>query len=101
VELSFTINVKSISGGGASISNAVLSKPQLVDVQLIKGKFEQRESDENSSSGSSRYLFRNVTFPFYAIFSFEMTGTSAVPVQKVGIELNESGSWSIQVNINN
>lgn len=100
VELSFTIIVKNVAGGGVSV-NSVLSKPQLADIQLLKGKFDQRENDENSSPGTSRYIFRNVSFPFYGIFSFEMTGSSTVPVQKVGIELNESGSWSVQVNINN
>ncbi len=100
-ELSFTITAKSISGSGVSLSNPTSSKPQLVDVQLVKGRFEQKETDENSSSVSTRYIFRNVTFPFYAIFSFEMTSASVIPVQKVAIELNESGSYTIQVNINN
>lgn len=97
---SITIVVKNVSGGGASISSTNSMKPHLADLQLLKGKFDQRQTDESSSPGISKYVFTSVSFPFSATLSFEVAG-STMPIQKIIIELYETNSWEVMVNINN
>jgi len=97
-----TIGVKSTTAGGASLYKNVLPKPKLVSVELIQGLYQQR-ADNESAALTNIYTFRNVTFPFQAILSFETTGTNPLPsaVEKIKVEITESGSWYIQVNIDN
>ncbi len=101
-----TITVKSITGGGLSpglnpiISNPVLPKPRLINILPIGGRFEQQVTDETSSTVTNKYIFRKVTFPFYAILSFQAIGTK-LQEEKVVIEIFENGGWYVQVSINN
>ena len=95
-----TINVKSITGGGADQSSVSLPKPRLTGVETIKGTFDQQVSDETASTIANTYTLRDVTFPFYAIFTFEATGTR-LHAEKVGIELLEDGNWYIHIGIDN
>ncbi len=55
--------------------------------------------DETSSLFANKYTFRKITFPFYAIFSFETIGDPKLPTEKVGIELMEDSNWLIQIDI--
>ena len=96
-----TINVKSITGGASNVEYQHLPKTRLVDIQQIEGRFEQQVADESASLISNKYTFRNVTFPFYAIFSFETKNDTKFDSEKVGVELFEDGTWNIQVNIDN
>jgi hypothetical protein len=65
-----TINVKCITGGASDVGDLHLPKPTLTNIQQIEGRFEQQADDTSTSIISNKYTFRNVTFPFYAIFSF-------------------------------
>jgi hypothetical protein len=96
-----TINVKCITGGASNVMNQHLPKARLVDIQQIEGRFEQQVADESASLISNKYTLRNVTFPFYAIFSFETKNDTKFDSEKVGVELFEDGTWNIQVNIDN
>ena len=97
-----TIIVKSTTAGGASLYKNILPKPKLVNIELLQGLFQQR-ADNETAALTNTYTFRNVTFPFQAILSFETTGTNPLPsaVEKMKVEISESGSWYIQVNIDN
>jgi hypothetical protein len=97
-----TIAVKSITGGGSSLYKSPLPKPKLVNIELIEGRFQQ-QADNESSPLTNIYTFRNVTFPFSAIFTFETSGTNPqpLPVEKIKVEISETSSWYIHVNIEN
>ena len=97
-----TIAVKSTTAGASSIYKNILPKPKLVSVELTEGLFQQR-ADNETAALMNIYTFRNVTFPFQAILSFETTGTNPLPStqEKIKIEISETGSWYIQVNIDN
>ncbi len=96
-----TLNVKSITGGGSNNEYEHLPKPTLVGIQQIEGRFEQQVADESSSLMSNRYILRNITYPFYAIFSFETKNDTKFDVERVGVELLEDGNWYMQINIDN
>lgn len=97
-----TITVKSVTGGAISLSgSAGLPKPRLVDIQMIEGRFEQQVSDESTSTINNKYIIRKITFPFYAILSFETQGQAKLPVERIGIELYENCNWGVQVTIDN
>lgn len=95
-----TITVKNITGGASSLSNTLLPKCRLINIEPIEGRFEQLITDETSSSITNKYIFRKVTYPFYAIFSFETIGAK-LQVEKVGVELFENCDWYVQVSIDN
>lgn len=95
------ITVKSITGGANTLTGPALAKPSLVDVQLIEGRFEQRINDENSSPLANKYIIRNISFPFYAVFTFQTIGDAKLPVDKVAVELYENSNYAVQVNIDN
>jgi len=96
-----TITVKSITAGGATLSNPVLPKPRLVGIQDILGRFDQQANDE-SSAVSNRYTLRGVKFPYHAILSFETAGAAkSLHVEKIEVEIMESSNWFIQVSIDN
>lgn len=99
-ESDITLTVKNITGGASSLSSSHLPKTRLTDIQVIEGRFDQKISDETSSPIANKYTLQKITYPFYAIFSFETIGTQ-LQVEKVGIELLASGMWYIQVNIDN
>jgi len=94
------ITVKSITGGASGLSGALLPKSRLTGIQLIEGRFEQQATDETSSPVTNKYILRKVTFPFYAIFSFEATGTK-LQTERVGIEFYENCNWYVQVSVDN
>ena len=93
-----TIAVTSTTAGGSSLYVPVLPKPKLVNIELFEGRFMQ-QADNETSRVSNKYTFRNVVFPFYAIFTFETTGF--LPREKIKVEISESSSWYIQVKIDN
>ena len=97
-----TIAVTSTTAGGSSLYKAVLPKPKLVNIDLVEGRFQQ-QADNETSSLTNKYTFRIVTFPFYAIFTFETTGTNPLPLplEKIKVEISEAGNWYIQVKIDN
>ena len=97
-----TITVTSTTAGGASLYMPLLPKPKLISIELVQGLFQQRVDNETSPV-INRYTLRNVTFPFYAILTFETTGTNPqpLPVEKIKIELSELSNWYIQVKIDN
>ena len=95
-----TITVKSITGGASTLSNPALPKSRLIDIQTIEGRFDQQVTDETSSTITNKYIFRKVTFPFYAILSFETTGTK-LQAEKVRLEIFENCDWYVQVSIDN
>jgi len=97
-----TIMVTSTTAGGSSLYKAVLPKPQLVKIDLLQGLFQQ-QADNETSPRTNRYTLRNVTFPFYAVLTFETSGTNPMPLplEKIKIELSEIGNWYIQVKIEN
>ncbi|MGH2566295.1 MAG: hypothetical protein ACRDE5_17380, partial [Ginsengibacter sp.] len=95
------INVKCITGGASNVMNQHLPKARLVDVQLVEGRFDQQVADETASLVSNNYTLRNVTYPFYAIFSFETKNDMKFDVERVGIEFLEDSNWYVQVNIDN
>jgi len=97
-----TISVTSTTAGGSSLNIPVLPKPKLVNIELFEGRFMQ-QIDNETSRITNKYTFRNVTFPFYAIFTFETTGTNPMPLplEKIKVEITESSSWYIQVKIDN
>ena len=96
------IAVTSTTAGGSSLNIPVLPKPKLVNIELIEGRFMQQANNETSKI-TNRYTFRNVTFPFYAIFTFETTGTNPMPLalEKIKVEISEGSTWYIQVKIDN
>jgi hypothetical protein len=97
-----TIVVKNITGGASDVAYTHVPKSRLIDVQAVEGQFEQEIPDEASSLISNKYKFRGITYPFYAIFSFETTGTYGVlHVEKVGVEFFENCNWFVQVGIDN
>jgi hypothetical protein len=100
-ESEITINVKCITGGASDIGHTYLPKARLVNIQQVEGRFQQEVSDESASLVSNKYIFRNVTFPFHAIFSFETQNEAKFDSERVGVELFEDGKWNIQVNIDN
>ena len=94
------IIIKNITGGASSLGYPVLPKATLADVQAIQGRFDQEVSDDVSSKVSNKYTFRGITYPFFAIFSFETTGTNAkLTTERVGIEFYEGCNWYVQVSI--
>ena len=97
-----TISVTSTTAGASSLNIPVLPKPKLVNIELFEGRFMQ-QADNETSRITNRYTFRNVTFPFYAIFTFETTGTNPLSLarEKIKVEISESSSWYIQVKIDN
>ena len=80
--------------------NQLLPKSRLIDVQQVEGRFEQEVSDETSSTVSNKYIFRKITYPFYAIFSTETPGAKR-QVEKVGVEFFENCNWYVQIGIDN
>jgi hypothetical protein len=94
------LTLKNITGGAANQMNPLLPKSRLIDIQAIEGRFEQQVSDESSSTVTNRYIFRNITYPFYAIFSIETPGAKR-QLEKVEIEFFEHCNWYVQVNIDN
>ena len=97
-----TITVTSTTAGGSSLYKPILPKPKLVGIDLLEGRFQQ-QADNETSNITNRYTFRQVTFPFYAIFTFETTGTNPMPLprEKIRVEISESSNWYIQVKIDN
>lgn len=97
-----TIAVKSTTSGGSSLYMPLLPKPKLVNIELLEGRFQQ-QADNETSTVTNTYTFRNVTFPFYAIFTFETSGTNPLPLpsEKIKVEISETSSWYIQVHIEN
>jgi hypothetical protein len=97
-----TITLKSITAGGATLSNPVMPKPKLINIQEITGRFDQQVNDESSSMVSNRYTLRGVKFPYHAIFSFETSdATKTLHTEKIEVEILESSNWFIQVGIDN
>lgn len=94
------ISVKSVTGGASDVTSSTLPKCRLTDIQFMEGRFEQQLNDETSSPVTNKYSFRQVTFPFYAIFSFQTTG-SKLQTERVGIEILESGNWNVQISVEN
>lgn len=97
-----TIAVTSTTAGGSSLTNPVLPKPKLVNIELFEGRF-MHKADNESSGTTNRYTLRNVTFPFFAILTFETTGTNPMPsaLEKIKVEISESSSWYIRVKVDN
>lgn len=97
-----TIVVTSTTAGASSINIPVVPKPRLVAIDMIEGLFQQRVDNE-SSRVQNRYTFRNVTFPFSAIFTFETIGTNplTMPRERIKVELSERSNWYIQIKIDN
>jgi len=93
-----TISVTSTTSGGSGLYTPVLPKPKLVNIELFEGRFMQ-QADNETSKLSNKYTFRNVVFPFYAIFTFETPGT--FHPEKIKVEISESSNWYIQVKIDN
>ncbi len=89
-----TIIVKSNSGGASNIENPVLPKSNLVRIQLLCGRFEDKLTD-TSSRITSKYTLRKVTFPFCAVLSFETPGKK-LPIEQAKVELYENGNWYIK-----
>jgi hypothetical protein len=100
-ESEITINVKTITAGASSNSAIHLPKAQLVNIQLIDGRFEQRIDDETSSLMANKYTFRKVTFPFSAIFTFETIGQAKLPSERVELNFLEDCNCYVQVAIDN
>jgi len=96
-----SINVKSITAGSSDEKYVHAPKPELKNIQQIEGRFEQEVDDTSASINSNRYTFRDVTFPFYAIFSFETKNDFKFDSERFGLELFEDGKWNVQVNIDN
>ncbi|HTE34641.1 MAG TPA: hypothetical protein VK666_29885 [Chryseolinea sp.] len=98
-----TLAVKNITGGASSLNEPQIAKVKLVSMEIMQGHFGQQLNDENSSTTTNRYTFRQVVYPFYAILTFErpMKGSFKAPVDKVGVEILESGNWNIEVDIDN
>jgi hypothetical protein len=97
-----TIVVRSTTAGGSSIYKAILPKPKLVNVELFQGQYQQ-QTDNETSFISNKYTFKNVTFPFQAVFTFETSGTNPrpLPLEKIKVEFAEACGWYVQVNIDN
>lgn len=95
-----TINLKSVTGGASNLFNPSFPKTRLINIELIEGRFEQRVNDESSSKFVNSYIFRQVTFPFRAIFSFETQGAKR-QVERVGVEILESAKWYIHAVVEN
>jgi len=97
-----TIAVKSTTAGGSSLYRALLPKPQLVGMEIIEGRFQQR-ADNESSTLTNIYTLRNVTFPFHVVLTFETTGTNPrpLPLEKIKVEIREIANWYINVTIDN
>jgi hypothetical protein len=100
-ESQITINVKTITAGASSNSAIHLPKAQLVNIQLIEGRFEQRIDDETSSLMANKYTFRKVTFPFGAIFTFETIGQAKLPSERLELNFLEDCNCYVQVAIDN
>jgi hypothetical protein len=96
-----TINVKCITGGASNAMNEHLPKARLVDIQQVEGRFEQQVADESASPVSNKYTLRNITYPFYAILSFETKNDTKFDIERVGIEFLDGSNWYVQVNIDN
>jgi hypothetical protein len=92
-----TFIIKSITGGASSLGNPNLPKPILVDIQAIQGRYDQEVRDESSSKVFNKYIFRGITYPFYAIFSFQVN--DKLTTERVGIEFSENCNWYVQVSI--
>lgn len=99
-ESEITLVVKNITGGAANAMNQLLPKSRLIDVQQVEGRFEQEAPDETSSTVSNKYIFRKITYPFYAIFSTETPGAKR-QVEKAGVEFFENCNWYVQIGIDN
>jgi len=97
-----TIVVTSTTAGASSINIPVLPKPKLVAIDMIEGQFQQQVDNETSKI-NNRYTFRNVTFPFKAIFTFETIGTNPLtqPRERIKVEFSEKSNWYVQVKIDN
>lgn len=94
-EVTIVITVKNTTGGALStgtLSNeAVMSKSRLTNIIVQKGRIDRQMTDEISSTLSNRYVFRNIEFPLYATFFFD--------VEQVQLELLENVSYDITVNV--
>lgn len=95
-----TITIKSTTGGASSLYHPLLPKPKLISVETITGKFQQEVDDETGSMITNKYTFRQVIFPFFAVFTFQTEG-SKLPVDKLNVQINEASHWSIQVSVDN
>jgi hypothetical protein len=100
-----TLAVKNVTGGASSLNEPQIAKARLVSIEITQGRFGQQVNDENSSTTTNRYTFRQVVYPIYATLTFEkpMNSKSSLkpPVEKVGVEIWESGNWNIEVDIEN
>ncbi len=100
LEQEITLTIKNITGGASSLSNPQLPKSRLVNIETIEGRFDQEIPDESSSMVTNRYIFRKVTYPFYAIFSIETTGANR-QVEQVAVEFFENSNWFVQISVDN
>jgi hypothetical protein len=100
-ESEITIDVKTITGGASSAGINHLPKASLINVQLIEGRFEQEVADETSSIVTNKYVFRKVTFPFSAIFTFQTIGHAVLPAEKVQLTFFEDCNCYVKVSIDN
>jgi hypothetical protein len=97
-----SIVVKCITSGASDVANVHLPKPKLVSMETLKGRFQQQVTDESSSLISNSYTFRQVSFPFHAVFSFETPSMyQNLHVEKIEVEILETGNWYMQLNIDN
>ncbi|MFM2359803.1 MAG: hypothetical protein RLY16_1796 [Bacteroidota bacterium] len=94
------IQVKTTTGGALSNYSNIIPKAKLTNVQVFAGSYTQLINDEFSSVVQSNFILREVVYPFRAIFSFETPGKT-VGVERVTIEVFDSGNWVVGFNIEN
>ena len=91
IENTITIEVGSTSGGAKSITRGSIPKPELSDIQIIKGSYLQSQSMNKGERISSKTLTK-VSFPFHA--RYQIGG------QDAEIEILEPGNWLIILKLN-
>lgn len=91
LENTITIEVGSTTGGTYGLKSGGVPKPELTDIQIIKGSYVQSHSINKGDRISSRTLL-NVIFPFQA--------TYRIGNQEVAIEILEEGNWLINLRLN-
>lgn len=91
VQNTITIEVGSTSGGARSITRGTIPKPELTDIQIIKGSYLQTQSMNKGERISSVTLIK-VAFPFHA--------TYRIGTQDAEIEILEPGNWLILLRLN-
>ncbi len=92
-----TLVLKNTTAGGSTNNQPVLPKSEIKNIQLIQGNYTELVYD-TASQVTNRYIFRNIRFPFIAIFTFERA-RSVQQVALAKIELNENGNWMIRVDV--